>query len=763
MKRILSLLLTITVVLSAFSFVVPVYASDETEPFIDYIYYNDFTTVNDAAKYRYSASNNISNMTSIYNSTTETFATGFEHTVDGTMKITHSTDKYSGLVINGMDVNGNIPKLIVSYRIKPKFAVNDAYYYATLQDQNGTSNIALYNKTNGGAGRGIYSGITYNRTWDSANKLLDVSSFDGNTWYDVTFIYDNDSNKINNRDIYINGVYEGTYASHTTSSAYNYSVTGKVDIRNYFNSRSGDYIEFDDFKAYAYPSELKYELESATSEEVKINFNMIPDSATVVPANFTVKSGNTTITPATATLSTKDARQVILTFSEDLQPGTLYTVSATDITAGSSATDVADTLSIASSPELSFKVAPPKVEWTATSNVYNFNYENLSASDNVAASNSDNGFYTLTNGLFNIETNGAEKFFTLQQNSTNAATAGISIRSYNLAPNNSYAFEIKLKTDFSKNPENAMFDIREQAGYGLPFTALNNGVIYAKRDLQESIGTYTDGEWITLKNVYYSSPVNIDGTEYLRRDIYINGQFVKTQYENSTFINYINGTSNWVSTFRLIDKYNAINTEGKVYIDYIRVYKTVDAFASKLTESSNIDTDFINVQFNNIPVETDLTDKIYIADENGNKVSDIAVCEFVNEFNADGYAAKVNLWFVNELEFGKTYKLCIDGVSDIKGNILYQEENFTTKSLPEAEGLTISDGIATVTVNEYSEPLTLIVAGYEVVDGVEQMTTVTEKEITSVGTFSTETTVTGDVVKAFLWKGTKPVITSVSK
>ena len=354
MKRILSLLICATIILSAFSFVMPVYASNE-ETFIDYIYYNDFTTVNNAAEFLQGT--NYASMSSIYNGSA--FVSGFEHTSSGTVKMTAPvTSNYSGIIIDGKDANGNIPKLVVSYNIKPKFSRNDAYYYATVQDNRGTSNIALFNNTNGGAGRGIYSGMTESRAWDTANKLQNVESFDGSKWYNITIVYDNDSSKVNNRDIYINGAFVGTHVALGTTS-YNYAKSGKVQIINYFNPYTGDYIEFDNFKAYAYPSELKYELVSASAKEVKLNFNMFPDKATVIPSNFIVKAGSETITPATASISSDDLGQVVLTFSEDLSPGTTYTVFAQNVTAGSSATDVADTITLASSPELSFSIAVP--------------------------------------------------------------------------------------------------------------------------------------------------------------------------------------------------------------------------------------------------------------------------------------------------------------------------------------------------------------------------------------------------------------------
>lgn len=767
MKRILSLLLSVTVILSAFSFVLPAYASDEVEPFIDYIYYNDFSTVSDAAEYLQGT--NYTTMSSIYNGSG--FVSGFEHTSSGTVKMTAPvSSNYSGIVIDGKDANGNIPKLVVSYNIKPKFARNDSYYYATVQDNRGTSNIALYNNTNGGAGRGIYSGMTESRTWDEGNKLQDVSSFDGSKWYNITIVYDNDSSKTNNRDIYVNGAFTGTHTALSTTS-YNYAKSGTVQISNYFNPYTGDYIEFDDFKAYAYPSELKYELVSATSNEVKLNFNMFPDVATVIPENFIVKSGEETITPTTASVSSDDLGQVVLTFSEDLTPGKTYKVSAANLTAGSSTTDVADTLTLSSTPaELSFSVSVPPVEWSETSELYYFDYSNYSEQTFTSFAFRTDGISGCGNqGIYKIEKdsdNEENKLFTIQQNGTSNTATNVTLwgDKANYASGNIYALELKIKTDFSKYPDVAIFDTRAQSGYGLNFTALHNGGIYTNGSCEEGVGTYTDGEWITLKNVYYSSPVNIDGTDYLRRDIYINGQFAKTVYDNwSALGSHTNGSSNFLMTMRIRDKDDSdglINTEGKIYIDYIRVYKTSDSFAAKLTAVENVDTSFVNVQFNSTPVLSDLTGKIYIADENGVKVSDIAVPEFVNGFNVDGYAADVNLWFANGLGLGKTYKLCIDGISDIAGNKLYQEETFTTKAVPEAEGLTLSGGIATVTVNEYSEPLTLIVAGYEVTDGVEKMVKVVEKTITADGTFSTEEAVEADVVKAFLWKGTKPVVSA---
>lgn len=728
MKRILSLLICVSVILSASFFVMPVYASTE-EALIDYIWFDDFSGETISERYIDNAGAKINTLA--------------PYTLEnGALKFTSPAQSYYYFIDN-QTIGDKTKKLVVSY----KFKTSNAYAH-TGQNYNifATALVKVIGNT-----------VLNNQNGSSITTITPTS------WTTITCVLDNQSTK---RDIYVNGQYFGPYdkSSYQTDEFTYYNTNGKFKFLNAQYAPANTTIEFDDYMVYYLPTELKYELESASAKEVKLNFNMIPDKATVIPQNFTVKEGNTTITPAAATISSDNPRQIVLTFDDDLAVGS-YTVSASGLTAGSSATDVADTLTLTSNPELAFSVAPAKVEWSTTKEFWSYNYENLTPVTGLGKDESANGVYAFGNdGLYNIEEVDGKKVLTMQQNSTSATATYAFIRpnKSNYASVDAYAVEMKVKVDFSKNPENAMFDARSNSGNGLKYTAMYNGGIYTDDGLTDSIGIYKDGEWITLKNVYYNSPVNIDGTDCLRRDIYINGQFAKTVYDDwNAYKGYINGQDyHSFFTFRVRDKYNKINTEGKVYIDYIRIYKSNDTFASKLTESENIDTNFINAQFNNIPVEADLTDKdkIYIADENGNKVSDIAVCEFINEFNAQGYAVKVNLWFANELELGETYKLCIKGVNDIKGNKLYQEETFTTKSKPEAQGLTISDGKVSVTVNECSEPLTLYVVGYEVVDGVEQMKTVTEKEITSVGTFSTETAVTGDVVKAFLWKGTKPVI-----
>ncbi len=753
MKRILSLLICVSVILSAFPFVMPVYASNE-EKFIDYIYVDDFSTTEKMNNY--ATSIDFSNWNNIYDEGAGTFASNYSLTSDKTLEV-KGTGVANQFIYTKLQVTASgKPKLIVSFDVKPKFTSSSGYRFGTRNDNYGTSTIGIYDNSTA-----VYAAFPNNETTDK--------TYTKGQWMNVTLIYDNDSEKANNRDIYINGQYAGTYISTATqaSSNYNYSKNGTLWFAPGLYGKTADAIEYDNIEIYGYPESLKYQLVSAEATEVKLELNMFPDSATVIPQNFIVKAGETVITPTTAKV-VEGKRQISLTFSEPLTPGTLYTVSASGLTAGSSATDVADTLTLSSTPaELSFSVAPAKVEWSATNEFWSYNYENLTPVTGLGKDETANGVYEFgTGGLYNIEEVDGQKVLTMQQNSTSATDTYAFIRpnkSY-YASVDAYAVEMKVKVDFSKNPENTMFDARSNPGYGLKYTAMHNGGIYTDDGLADSIGIYKDGEWITLKNVYYNSPVNIDGTDCLRRDIYINGQFAKTVYDDwNTYKGFIDGQT-WHSyfRFRVRDRYNKINTEGKVYIDYIRIYKSNDTFVSKLTESENIDTNFINAQFNNIPVEADLTDKIYIADENGNKVSDIAVCEFINEFNAQGYAAKVNLWFKDELELGKIYKLCINGVNDIKGNTLHQEETFTTKSAPEAQELVIVNGIASVKVNECSEPLTLYVVGYDVVDGVEQMTTVVTEEITATGDHSTTEPVTGSIVKAFLWKGTKPVIQFVT-
>lgn len=379
------MLLMLTVVFSTLTFAIPSYAENREEAFIKYIFYNDFSDISDTKDYYSGSAYN--NVSSIYNEAEGTLSAGYEYTGEGTLKL--SSAAYGGVSINAKKSDGSIPKLIVSYNINPKFTFNGDYYYASVMDQRGISSIALFNNTNTAktGGRGIYVGMASDRGWKAENKLLDVESFDGETWYNITLIYDNDNDNslVNNRDIYINGEYKGTYTA-LNSTDFNYARTGKFEVRSYFNPHGGDSIEFDDFKAYEYPAELNYEITSAADKEIALTFNMIPNKDTVITDNFSLSSAENTLTVSEASISSKDPRQVILTLEEKLQPGTEYSVTASNITAGKLLGAVGEQLTL-TSKELGFETKPLKIY-----------------AENLKLYNGGEEVSSLTDGTYTVET-----------------------------------------------------------------------------------------------------------------------------------------------------------------------------------------------------------------------------------------------------------------------------------------------------------------------------------------------------------------------
>ena len=779
MKRFLSLILTISIIASLFVFVMPAYASDTTEPFIEYIVDDDFSSADDLKNYRSGSSHRFTSETEsfeVYDSVNKVFKYPTVHSLDnGVFKtvvapeaLGYETSRDRGVIHNGFQtslITGK-PKLVFSYRVKLDFKEkNAAYGFGTIKSGVFTAiNTVFFD----GAGT----------MYPDVDKGSSIGSYTQNEWVTVSMVYDNDATNLKDkRDIYINGEYKGTYESEANNGN-GYVNTGKVFFYPRIYQTKDSSVAFDDIMIYAYPTELKYEFAGASANEVKLNFNMIPDKATLNTSNFTVKNGDAEIKPTSVALSEADPRQVILTFANNFTPYVNYTVSATGITAGSGETDVAGTLNLSENPELAFSVTAGASEWANTNEFYPFNYEGKSTDMTIAADSgsyeSSLGIYRTGNGgVYAIETDGTNEFVTVKQSDADNGNAHIYIlpRKENFASGKAYAFETRIKFDAFGDLTDTMFDVRPGT-YGMNFLAIYNGEIYSNSSLTgDVIGTYKNNEWITLKNVYYSSPVTIDDAEYLRRDIYINGQFVKTVYDSwNDFGKYVNGTDNGRLTLRIRKRYDILDKDAKLSIDYIRVYETGSSFAAKLetAQKESANTDYINVLFNNTPAEAELFNKVYVADENGAKVSDIVVPEFINEFNASGYATKANLYFENQLEYGKNYKLCIMGLSDVLGNTLYHEETFTTKATPEAEELKFNPDTAraSVKINEYTEPLILVAAMYEKDEkNVLKLVQVQQKEITSEGTFETEEINCAGLdglVKVYLLKGSEIVIPSVS-
>ena len=339
LKRSLSILLTLTVVLSTLTFAIPTYAEDSEESFIDYIFCDDFSTTGKLGTYLtgYNPTSNI------WDSATNAFTDSSLFSIsEGALKLTGNKTTIR-VGFQTPTITGTIPKLVVSLSLKLNFSSSSGYAFGT-RDGYGSGTLTL-----------VDTGYIYTDT--KKGTEIDATYSTGE-WMNITLVYDNDSTKNNNRDIYINGTCYGPYVS--TSTGWNYAQNGYVLFLPQFYSKSGDSVLFDNIEVYAYPTELKYEVASASGKEVKLNFNMIPNASSVTAENFTLSQGSSNLNISSAKISTSNPKQVVLTLEESLQPGTSYSVTASGINAGALTGKVSNYLAI-TSKKVDFETSPLKI------------------------------------------------------------------------------------------------------------------------------------------------------------------------------------------------------------------------------------------------------------------------------------------------------------------------------------------------------------------------------------------------------------------
>ena len=341
-KRCLSVLLMLTVVLSTITFAIPTYADGEEKPLIDYIYFDDFSTTDKMTNYMTGYNPTIKVWDATANDFLDAYKTQFSIT-DGTLKVQNVS---AGVTRVGFRTPSptDKPKLVFSFDVKLNYTSSAGYSFASRSGY-GSATLAMLDngkiQTNS-AGNSDNTGATYQK----------------GEWVNVTLVYDNDNTKSDNRDIYINGINYGSYTD--TSASWSYANKGFVEFLPQFYSKAGDSVQLDNFEVYAYPSELKCEVSSASGKEIKLNFNMIPNADTIIPESFTVSNGQNELTVLSSAISTTNSKQVVLTLNETMQAGASYSVTVSDVSAGKLTDAVSEYIKI-DSKEITFETKPYKI------------------------------------------------------------------------------------------------------------------------------------------------------------------------------------------------------------------------------------------------------------------------------------------------------------------------------------------------------------------------------------------------------------------
>ena len=741
-----------------------------------YFWYDDFSgeTVKTDYKYGYPVTGNVFDG--------ETLKPEYSLTEDDTLRIAPAVKSFNYTIADY--TASSKPKMVVSLNVK-----NDA-------------NGDIFGNRSGGYGTDFVSFI--------GGKILtlqggaEIGTYKGGEWVNVTCVYDNASDF---RDIYINGVHAG---KHEVTS-WKYSASGRLYLcfAAYVYAERG--IEIDNLQIYALPKGLKYDIASADTKGVNLEFNITPDAATVIPENFTVLDKNgEEVKIASAELVKGKPSEVKLTFETDLAAYSDYTVSAKNITTGSEENDViGSALVLGNNNPVKFSTAgAAAIEYANDGTVFYNDYSSAVASASaevgqleeyadfqaVAAAGAKGSVITDTvgnanfysRGIYKVGKEDGNKFISMTQNSTSDTYWTTRVRAADVPDSESIAFEYRVRPHLEIEGQRPIFESRNFGGYGIPMPILFDGKItFGGYEAENVIGKYHEGEWITLTTVYHKGYITVEGdaNTYVKAEIYADGEkiyegLVKTVNEDLSFLNEAVTGKIAMFTLRVRDYYSANNTGASIDMDYMKIYAPGETFNGKLTESENVSTEKIGMVFNSIPSYDEIASKITVVDEAGVKVSDVVYADFLGENNiGDNYDAKAELIFATELEDNKNYILKVDGLTDVSGNKMTQYYPFTTGigdifsdgftiETREAEGKTYAKVSAKVLNKSLPETaLTVTIASYTLSGEIETMVNIAEKDVTLTVSedgqsfVSEEIEVTGaDFVRGFLNKGTKAFI-----
>ncbi len=760
MKKYLSIILAISVILSSFVCVMPAFAyanpDSDTDLGITYLWNDDFSSVDSLVNY---TTGNTGAGSAVYNKETQTMYSSssatYSLTDEGTLKITNTGNAYD-YIWTPYVYNNAGGQLVFSYDIK--FDKTGKYFRGGGRFDYGSDHVFVNydNKI-----------FAYSSTGNVSTKTYTTG-----TWMNVTVVY-NDANTGTTdapayyKDIYINGEYYCTLDNKTSdTSAYTYRGAGTRTRFVFCNYDAGSSLELDNLKVYALPSELKYKVKSISPESAVLEFNAIPTEYEGSDFEILNADGTTAATTvSSATLSTTNPREVTINFANTLSASTDYIIKPSGVKAGTASGDICTDLSVSSS-DTGVTVTTGRLDNSVYSDVIELleqDFENVDSTYTTTVSKvNGEGINSNSGSTLSIETIDGTKALRMTQDAITPMTRFILRNDY--IPDDTIGttvvVEYRVRADFSDNA-NAMFDARNGGGgYGPHLPSIHNGGIYDNAVLSNKKANYTNNEWVTLTSVFKLSS---DGTK-VSRDTYINGVYNSTYEADYVQADYgfLYGTQNLSLSFRVRDAYGKADTNGIVDIDYIRAYRVPASYtfgAEIVSDKTDCDVDSVTVKFNNLVDTNSLSNAKITLKDSSDTVANVLYIEPVIEANATGYALKAKLVFDKSLDFNTEYDLYLDNVADTYGNKLIFKDTITTCS-NKITSFTITNNTANIEMTASDKDLTLVIAAYSVTDGVEKMEGIATVTITA-GTTTGEVSLTnvpdGAEVRAYLLDGFKPI------
>ena len=662
MKRILSSLLMLTMLLSLMPFALPAMASENST---EVYYFNDFNTDSDFSKVKLRAA--YANVTSERVVTEDGTSA---HRVNGTNGGSYFVWYHPAITVTEA-ANTQKPDIVLEFRLRKQGA--ESYGYLSSDSTVNSAYSAPFTITMGGSYElGLADAIRWDRSDNTAIKINEeeyATDYDFTQWHTYSIVYKGSKPT---RELYVDGKYIGETSTDEHNDTYDnsYYSTGKIALMHAATTAvsSADVkmtIETDYVKIYEKPETFTASLVNASNGGIVLNFSGVP--ANISAENFTLSDG------------TK------VSYIEKINETTYKLILENELAAGSytlTATDMKDNTFGLSLAEANFAI---NVEAKQTYNDGPLPYYNSFDSEDAISGNEFSEKTAATDYASVTVENGSLKFYNVKDTSTGTAkatsskiyfTPGYSNESANRQP---LVLEYKIKLSASSSGS-YFYSVsntgsRKNTATAMIFpavstTSITTGTTYPTYKYKE-----TEDVWHTASFVYSADSNAID--------FYWDGEYMitNTASDDYTWTNPWDNAGNLGTVYFQNNCYQN-DTKGMItYMDDLKVFEKPEYFSAQVANNEQTELNKITIDFNSTAAN------VSIANVRVNGKIPASV-ECVDEGNQ-----KYEVTLAETLQPETEYKVSLNGVFNTIGQETYDVLSFTTKALEAGEAYyTIGNG-----------------------------------------------------------------------
>ena len=657
MKRILSSLLMLTMLLSLMPFALPAMASENST---EVYYFNDFNTDADFAKVKLRAS--YANVTSEKVVTEDGISA---HKVNGTNGGSYFVWYHPTVTVTEAS-NTQKPDVVLEFRLRKQGA--ESYGYLSSDSSVNNAYAAPFTITMGGSYElGLSDAIRWDRNDNEAIKINENESatgYDFTKWHTYSIVYKGSKPT---RELYVDGKYIGETSTDEHNDTYDnsYYSTGKIALMHAATTaltNSPDVkmtIETDYVKIYEKPETFTASLVKVSNGGIVLNFSGVP--ANISAENFTLSDG------------TK------VSYIEKINETTYKLILENELAAGSytlTATDMKDNTFGLSLTEANFAI---NVEAKQTYNDGPLPYYNSFDSEDAISGKEFSEKTAATDYASVTVENGSLKFYSVlnTDNTTGTSSKIYFTPGYSNDDVNRQPLVLEYKIKFDVNNSNHYFyqvtsDTRTYAAGVMiyPYKTIEkitSGVRYPTYHYMQN-----QDEWHTLTLVYDNDSNEVD--------FYWDGEHRITNTSEYAY------TNPWDDSAKLGTVYfmNSMGSKAggiTTYIDDLKVFEKPEYFSAQVANNEQTELNKITIDFNSTAANVS-TANVRV---NGKIPASVECIDTENQ--------KYEVTLAETLQPETEYKVSLNGVLNTIGQETYDVLSFTTRALEAGEAYyTIENG-----------------------------------------------------------------------